>query len=1561
VDRVNINHIFSHQKEYLEQEKQVNTKKPLVSVYVTAYQHEKYISKCLDSILSQRTNFPIEVVIGEDQSTDKTRPICIEYAEKHPDKIRLFLRNRKQTALYDEKGNFKKSINGILTLKACRGKYVAICEGDDYWTDPDKLQKQVDFLEANNDYILCFTNCSILEDDKITQVNAVSHNKDTFSHEDVPIYAPTLTLVFRGLKARELPALAAEVPGGDTFLLTWLSKFGKMKFLNFNSAVYRKHANGVWSGKTAFEQKMHLFDTRLAMYQIAKLNLRNKLLDHLAEILNQSASIISSEEELSQYKKAMSSYNLLIKEKMGAKPLKITNDIGYLVYADDILSSGIIRNQVIPLLEKLSSKCNYNITLISIILPGFSYDNHKLAEFTQHLNKYHIQLEIISEPQNDQILRDKLIKIVRSRQLSILHCRSYYATKIGLLVKDISEIKIIFDVRGLFPEEQKIMLQEKKSDPEKIEATYNELKSLESDLITGSDKVVVLNQDFKEHLKKDYANLSNLVEIKNFASLEKFKYSESDRISIRKELNWLQNKIFIYSGAFSPWYDLNLLAEWIRTLAEAIPDSCFIILNYQDANSALNPNMETLLQLSSSLRNRMVIRYVESSAIAAWLSASDVALIPHNPLYKEILRPAQPIKFAEFLANGLQIIASDYCGEIKHMLVSFPFIGYLVKEKESIQNFKKVLRQLLQFNDTKIREKISAVAADYAIELSVKAYSDLYQNQLEAINNTLNKNKRDIRTINQDRPLNILVITCNHGAVTQVRILSPFRELYQRHLIQYRVFTLQEEKEITHEDLEGVDIVIFQRIDFQPLIEVLRYARRQGILTIYEIDDNLFELPPQNPGYRHYHKSEVRKTIQCFLTESDYVTVSTPKLREYFQKYNANILTLPNQVDAQIYNYPHLKPSKQIRIGFAGTNTHQIDLAQVIPALKRIQKKYKERVKLVFINFIPQEFIGDPTVEFIPGMDFIPRYAKILADANLDIGIAPLRHNVFNRSKSDVKFLEYGISKIAGIYSKYDPYSQSVTDKQTGLLVETENPEEWYEKISLLIEDPTLRETLQLNAYNYVLNNRNFKDKAIDWFNLYQSLVKTKDSTKSVYLQNRSNAQNSAVTKIPLTSIIILTYNALEYTKKTINSILDNTEQPYEIVFVDNGSSDGTVVYLRHLTEQHNHIKLIENPHNRGFAAGNNQGAALAQGKYLLLLNNDVLVSPDWLTSLVKGLVRDPKIGLIGPMTNSISGRQRFAEINYQDDEGFYEFAQYVRTVNKDKLTPRRRIAGFAMLTRKSIFEQLGGFDESFGTGNFEDDDLCLRVRAAGYAIMVDESTFIHHYGSQTFKSNNLNYRQSIREKGQLFFKKWPNIDYNWLLEIKSSLADEHQEKLIQAEKYLENSNPSNAKEIYDLIIRENPLSCAALFGLAQTAYQTKDLKESTKILKRILQLYPDYYKAYNLLGVISYDLTQYQHAELLFKRALSFKPDDPDIHQNLGETLFTEHKFDEAQQKFIENVERFPDRIEPLLRMVQISAGAGNLEESAKYLQAARIIEPDSALISQHSKWLQSLQSETG
>ncbi|MEZ4781129.1 MAG: glycosyltransferase [Flavobacteriaceae bacterium] len=118
---------------------------PLVSVVVGVYNHERFIKLCLNGILMQKTDFKYEIILGEDASTDGTREICKEYAKRFPDKIKLFLRSRKDVIYIN--GNATGRYNFIENLKACQGKYIALCDGDDYWTDPLKLQKQVDFLK----------------------------------------------------------------------------------------------------------------------------------------------------------------------------------------------------------------------------------------------------------------------------------------------------------------------------------------------------------------------------------------------------------------------------------------------------------------------------------------------------------------------------------------------------------------------------------------------------------------------------------------------------------------------------------------------------------------------------------------------------------------------------------------------------------------------------------------------------------------------------------------------------------------------------------------------------------------------------------------------------------------------------------------------------------------------------------------------------------------------------------------------------------------------------------------------------------------------------------------------------------------------------------------------------------------------------------------------------------------------------------------------------------------------------------------------------------------------
>lgn len=228
---------------------------PLVSVVVSTYNHQKYIADCLEGILMQQTTFPFEIILGEDESNDGTREICMIYAEKHPNKIKLFLRSRKDVIYIG--GNPTGRYNFLENLKASTGKYIALCEGDDYWTDPLKLQKQVDFMEANFEYGICFHEAAISwseqkEAHKI-QLNSqffwnrMSVSKDIYDISDVlngPFMA-TASVLYRNPYIENYPNWFSKAASGDITLYAIIIGDKKIKFINEVMCVYRRHSGGI--------------------------------------------------------------------------------------------------------------------------------------------------------------------------------------------------------------------------------------------------------------------------------------------------------------------------------------------------------------------------------------------------------------------------------------------------------------------------------------------------------------------------------------------------------------------------------------------------------------------------------------------------------------------------------------------------------------------------------------------------------------------------------------------------------------------------------------------------------------------------------------------------------------------------------------------------------------------------------------------------------------------------------------------------------------------------------------------------------------------------------------------------------------------------------------------------------------------------------------------------------------------------------------------------------------------------------------------------------------------
>jgi glycosyltransferase involved in cell wall biosynthesis len=232
---------------------------PLVSVCMTTYQHEKYIQKALEGVLMQECNFKVELIVANDHSTDGTEKIIRGVAKNHSNGHWI-----RHTTHKENKG---LTPNFMWALAQCKGKYIAICDGDDYWTDPLKLQKQIDFLEKNDEYAICFHDVNILRKNNELAENPI---KLPVGYEDFGAlvrkgnYIHTPSIVIRNL-TKKLPNQMIHSPLNDYFLTVVLSQYGKIKFINEVMAVYRSGL-GAWGSKDLYAKRVKMAVCNALLY-----------------------------------------------------------------------------------------------------------------------------------------------------------------------------------------------------------------------------------------------------------------------------------------------------------------------------------------------------------------------------------------------------------------------------------------------------------------------------------------------------------------------------------------------------------------------------------------------------------------------------------------------------------------------------------------------------------------------------------------------------------------------------------------------------------------------------------------------------------------------------------------------------------------------------------------------------------------------------------------------------------------------------------------------------------------------------------------------------------------------------------------------------------------------------------------------------------------------------------------------------------------------------------------------------------------------------------------------
>jgi GT2 family glycosyltransferase/glycosyltransferase involved in cell wall biosynthesis len=499
---------------------------------------------------------------------------------------------------------------------------------------------------------------------------------------------------------------------------------------------------------------------------------------------------------------------------------------------------------------------------------------------------------------------------------------------------------------------------------------------------------------------------------------------------------------------------------------------------------------------------------------------------------------------------------------------------------------------------------------------------------------------------------------------------------------------------------------------------VFRLREKFGWKVVYDCMDYHAGFPGST--------EQMSREEQTLSRGSDLVLATSHSLFAKEVQVNPKCILVPNATDFDHFHFirsdtaEELKDLKKPIIGYYGAIAEWFD-SELVSSLARAKPQWSFVLigSTFTVDLKPLEGVKNVHLLGEKPYAILPQYLHAF-----DVCIIPFKKTLLTEATNPVKvfeFLSAGKAVVATRLEELQHYSDYV-ELASG-------KEEWLKKIEQAMNDYSPEKVAA--RIDFARSNT--------WEERYAQILQ------------------GIFPLYPKVSIILVTYNNLKYTKLCLNSIFSKTLYPnFEIIIVDNNSTDGTREYLDILAARNSNVTLILNNTNEGFARANNKGIKASTGEYVIFLNNDTIVTIGWITRLLRHL-EDETVGMVGPVTN-FCGNEAKIEVPYTKPDEIEGFAEnYLRDHPEPSSFDIKVLAMYCLAMKKKIIEEVGSLDERFGIGMFEDDDYAHRVRLKGHRVICAEDVFIHHFGEASFSKLKISgeYTKLFEENKRRFEEKW--------------------------------------------------------------------------------------------------------------------------------------------------------------------------------------------------------------